>query len=514
MSRYLAGLLAASVLALPASAAERKLDPDACAKAVAPYLDEQTFAVLHVDLTAIDVDALAAKAAAMLKKDVAALPVPRKQLAATVQALTDAGARDVYVVFSLADMPERSPFLVLPLPKDVTSLRVEAIMSAMDPWHEYGFLNLGRIGEAQVFAGEQATFQRLHDLKPTAFPELAKAFAAADSGLAQLAVFPPKDAGKIIDSIMPTLPAEVGGGSSKVLSHGFRWAAVGFDAPKLKLNVVIQAADNDSAKALLDLLKRTYAAVGKSKEVQEVLPNSDKLSQLLTPQVADDRLTVTLDDEALTAALRPLLPKAQEASDQARSANKLRQLAIAAQDYLDVNSHFPATAAYDKSGKPLLSWRVQLLPWLGEEKLYKEFHLDEPWDSDHNKKLIARMPDVFRAPTADPKLAADGKTTYLAPVGDATMFPAGRGVRISEVTDGTSSTILFVEADDDHAVVWTAPDDLAYDSKEPTKGLGGHFHGWFMAAFADGDAHFLKTDDKDNIRALFTRNGGEVVKLP
>ena len=195
--------------------------------------------------------------------------------------------------------------------------------------------------------------------------------------------------------------------------------------------------------------------------------------------------------------------------------NKLRQLALASLSYMDAHQTYPAAYSTDKAGKPLLSWRVHLLPFVGEEKLYKEFHLDEPWDSEHNKKLIARMPDVFRAPAADPKLAADGKTTYLAPVGEATMFPGPRGVRIAEVTDGTSNTILFVEADDDHAVTWTAPDDLAYDPKEPMKGLGGHYHGGFLAAFADGDAHFLqKSDDKDNIRALFTRNGGEVVKLP
>ena len=117
---------------------------------------------------------------------------------------------------------------------------------------------------------------------------------------------------------MPTLPAEVGGGSSRVLSHGFRWAAIGLDAPKLKLNVTIQASDADLAKTLLDLLQKTYAAVGKSKEVREAVPNFDKLAELLTPKVADDRLTLSLDEEALTGAIRPLLPQAEEASDRVR----------------------------------------------------------------------------------------------------------------------------------------------------------------------------------------------------
>ena len=152
-----------------------------------------------------------------------------------------------------------------------------------------------------MFAEEQATLNRLKDLKPTTLPEVAKAFAASGGGLAQLAIFPPKDAAQVLDSVMPTLPAEVGGGSSRVLSHGFLWAAVGFDAPKLKLNVTVQAADADAAKTLLDLLKKTYAAVGKSKEVREAVPTFDALTELLTPKIADDKLTLTLDDKALRA---------------------------------------------------------------------------------------------------------------------------------------------------------------------------------------------------------------------
>ncbi len=520
MSRIIAFALAASTLALPANAAERKFDPDACAKAVAPYLDDSTFAVLHVDLTAVDVDALAAKASDLAKAG-GALPIPRKELAASVKGLTDAGARDVYIVASLSDVPERPPFTVIPLEKDADAKQLAAKLSppGAPALHSYGSYwepyHYDVIGGALVGGGEP-TLQRLRALKPSDRSELAKAFAAAGGGLAQLAVFPPKDAAKVLDGVMPTLPAEVGGGSSKVLSHGFRWAAVGLHAPKLKLNFTIQAADADSAQALLDLLKKTYAAVGKSKEVRAFVPNFDKLTELLTPKVADDRLRLTLDEEELTGAIRPLLPNAEEASDQVRSSNKLRQLAQASLNYMDDHQTFPAAYSTDKAGKPLLSWRVHLLPYLGETELYKEFHLNEPWDSEHNKKLIARMPDVFRAPAADPKLAAAGKTIYLAPVGDATMFPSGgRGVRLAEVTDGLANTILFVEADDDQAVPWTAPDDLAYDAKAPTKGLGGHFHGGFLAVFADGDAHFIpKSDDKDNVRALFMRNGGEVVKVP
>jgi hypothetical protein len=83
---------------------------------------------------------------------------------------------------------------------------------------------------------------------------------------------------------------------------------------------------------------------------------------------------------------------------QSPGSENLKQLGTALHAYHDKFGHFPPAASYDLQGKPLLSWRVHLLPFLGEDKLYQEFHLNEPWDSDHNKKLLSRMPAVYRTP--------------------------------------------------------------------------------------------------------------------
>src|SRR5262249_3525017 len=153
-------------------------------------------------------------------------------------------------------------------------------------------------------------------------------------------------------------------------------------------------------------------------------------------------------------------------------------------DYESKYGRFPASASYDNKGKKLLSWRVLLLPFLGEEKLYKEFKLDEPWDSAHNKKLIARMPAVYRP--ADAKLAGQFRTTYLAPVGKDLVFEGTTGLRVADIGDGARSTIMLVDADDDRAVVWTRPDDLAYDPKQPARGLAARHNGRFLVGLADG----------------------------
>jgi prepilin-type processing-associated H-X9-DG protein len=67
------------------------------------------------------------------------------------------------------------------------------------------------------------------------------------------------------------------------------------------------------------------------------------------------------------------------------------------------------------------------------------------------------------------------------------------------------------------AVPWTKPDDLPFDPGAAASffGAGSSHPGGFNAALADGSVRFVKTTTSpDVIRALITRNGGEVVALP
>src|SRR5205823_13461834 len=107
-----------------------------------------------------------------------------------------------------------------------------------------------------------------------------------------------------------------------------------------------------------------------------------------------------------------------------RSLKNLKAIMIAMHSYHDANGKFPADIT-DKAGKPLLSWRVELLPYLEEDKLYKEFQRDEPWDSPHNFKLLAKMPDVYRV-AFDPKDATHTYYQRFAITGVAPDGPAGR----------------------------------------------------------------------------------------
>lgn len=118
------------------------------------------------------------------------------------------------------------------------------------------------------------------------------------------------------------------------------------------------------------------------------------------------------------------------------------------------------------------------------------------------------MPGVYRCPAS--KLDKPGWTTYLVPVGEGTVFSAPEGRRLQDITDGTSKTILAVDASDESAVPWTKPDDWRFQAEQPTKGLFGHYDYGFVAAFCDGSVRVIsKSADMGHVRAAFTERGGE-----
>lgn len=198
-------------------------------------------------------------------------------------------------------------------------------------------------------------------------------------------------------------------------------------------------------------------------------------------------------------------------------ANSMRKIGLAMHSFVDTYRHFPPTPVKAPSpngkGVPNLSWRVHLLPYLGEEKLFSQFKLDEPWDSPNNRALIHRMPPIFAA--ADPASAQQGKTRFVRPFHSEAIYSSKqRGTSFREITDGLTNTILLLVADEDQSVVWTRPDDLEIDMQQPLKGWEQGIHSELIVLLADGSLLPLqRSTSHDQIRALLSRGGGEVVSV-
>ena len=195
------------------------------------------------------------------------------------------------------------------------------------------------------------------------------------------------------------------------------------------------------------------------------------------------------------------------------SMQNLRQVGIALNNYVSAMGRFPTQSTNKRDSKKGLSWRVAILPYLDENVLYGKFNKNEPWDSPTNIKLLRQMPSVFKSPGGSDE---PGITNYLAVVSDRSIIVNGkRGSRMQDIRDGTSRTLLVVEADDSEAVEWTKPDDLEWDYDNPAQGLGGIWPGGqFLGVFADGHTQRLSvTIGNDGLIGIFTRNGGERVNL-
>lgn len=249
------------------------------------------------------------------------------------------------------------------------------------------------------------------------------------------------------------------------------------------------------------------SAIGDSlTAVKEFLDNVEFASQGKTA-----RLVAEADAGSLPLMVGMLLPAVQSARAAARrtqSTNNLKQIALALHNYHDVYKRFPPPVVVGPDGKTTHSWRVAILPFVDQVSLYDQYRLDEPWDSENNLKILKQMPPVFRHPNE-----AAGSTTscYFALTGKNTGLGEGSdGIRIRDIIDGTSNTILVVEAR--REIPWTKPDDIEYAADKPLPKFGGFNPGVWLGALADGSVKtFAAAIEEKTLRALISRDGREVI---
>ena len=170
------------------------------------------------------------------------------------------------------------------------------------------------------------------------------------------------------------------------------------------MRLVIQSEDQQVAGALRDKIGDILQLVSRNPAVKQLYPKLEGSTKVLVPEVKGDRLTLLLDEQngnlaTLLSVVSLPAVKASHSAARRMSANNLKQLAIAMHNFHDVYKQLPSEAIFDKNGSPLLSWRVHILPFIKQRELYEQFHLDEPWDSEHNRKLIARS----RRPISRPR---------------------------------------------------------------------------------------------------------------
>jgi hypothetical protein len=264
----------------------------------------------------------------------------------------------------------------------------------------------------------------------------------------------------------------------------------------LKQNMLDGVDDEDERKMAISM----YELGAKALEELEFTQDGAKVNVGLIEFLSTQEIATKLGPVIASSSSGP------KPSTSAQEKNNLRQIGLALHNYHSANNKLPADVV-DKDGKPLLSWRIELLPYLEAEPLYKEIKRDEPWDSEQNKKLWGKMPAVFM--TRDLKSAADGKTCWLAVKGKGFAWEPGRETTFAQIVDGLSNTVAVVKVSESAAVDWMKPDDLDFDPGDPTAKLADRA-GKFLALVFDGSTKNISL--KAKIAAWFTIAGGEMIE--
>ncbi|HVJ79819.1 MAG TPA: DUF1559 domain-containing protein, partial [Planctomycetia bacterium] len=341
-----------------------------------------------------------------------------------------------------------------------------------------------------VYFGSKSGWENLSNGKHGEGAEtlLARVERAIPGPLAAVARLP-EDQRKVFEEISPQLPAALGGGSTAALFEGLDSLQVSLVAgERPALVATIHGRDEAAAKRIDEVVAKGLAAArAMPADRMPGLPAAKAMLDSLKPKLAEGRVELAIDlaDPSVLGAIKALSEKRSESVRRNVITNDLKHVALAMHNYYDVHKSFPPGATVDKAGKPLLSWRVHLLPYLEQNELYKQFKLDEPWDGGHNRKLIEKMPAVF----AGFGTGKEGKTTILGIVGAGGFFPKpGAGIRIDDIKDGTSNTIMCVAAPAAQAIVWTKPDELSLGDAALLEKLGTRH---VLAAFGDGSVQTI-----------------------
>ena len=203
----------------------------------------------------------------------------------------------------------------------------------------------------------------------------------------------------------------------------------------------------------------------------------------------------------------------------------LQQIALGVEAYHVRHGCFPPAYLSDADGKPAHSWRVLILPYLGEKVLYDKYDFSEPWDGPNNRRLAGLMPRLYVCPGS---LSYDAATTsYLAVVGPKTAWPGINSVKEGDIADAADSTILLVEVENS-GVHWMQPKDLSFGqacrgvNSGSTPGISSPHvwpKGYFYqdtdgagVAFVDSNVQFLSEEvSPKTIQAMLTIDGGEII---
>ncbi|MGL4419716.1 MAG: DUF1559 domain-containing protein [Gemmataceae bacterium] len=209
------------------------------------------------------------------------------------------------------------------------------------------------------------------------------------------------------------------------------------------------------------------------------------------------------------ALMLPAISKVRQAAARNQNQNNMKMLGLGMHNFNDTMNGMPGPFAVDEKGqvKQGLSFRVSLLPYIEQDATYRQFDLNQPWNNARNTTAANTIIKQYNFPGDPPST----QTPYRIFHGGGAMFETdGKMVKITSITDGTSNTIMMIEATD--TVNWAEPKELPYSATTPLPPLGHKGAPTYSALFADGSVRTIqKTLSEATLRLLITKADGMVI---
>jgi len=481
-------------------------DPKSAAKRVAPLVNDQTFVFVRVDLKNAELEPFL-KLLAPVFPDAQQHKQMVSEATQIQEVYLDQKCDELVILYGMEDAGEE-PVLIAPT----------SFVRNLPPKFSLDFPESQVVGGNRLL-GRKRSIDRYMNRKPSPRADLSAAVAGFGDGVIQVVLFPGKDARRTVSEISPQLPRELGGGPVNAITNGFSWASIeiGGKSP-YPMKVTIQCTNDAAATKLLDVIQKGMG-LGKGLELGrdgEPLAAAfaqayPKLVEWVTPKRTGSRLVIEQDLEPRIVELSKMMPKPDPASTHRRfTQNNMKQIGLALHNYVDVMGRFPSNIV-DAKGKPILSWRVELLPYIEQNVLYQQIDRKLAWNEGKNKTVSEVHISTFSSTPNDGK-TMPAKTRFLAPKSKDGILYAEKPAKITDIPDGTSNTLFFVQVNEDQAKNWMEPDDWEPNAKDILKGVLDEKLGGFNASYSDGSVRFIKKEfGAKYLKALITRAGGEVV---
>ena len=274
-------------------------------RALRPCIDDQTFAVVHVDLARLDLDVLTVYAVNLAKKHAGAdvakrieadLSRIRAGAGPRLKGLAKAGARDIFLVFSMYDFPYFFAAIPIPPNADPAALHeyVQNLAKDFSPQH-----GATHVSGKLIMAGLNPTVTRLKTISPVQLPILEAGLQVCADKTAKVVLFPSSDQRRVLAEMIPAIPAESVTVQPTTIGRDLQWAALGFDGPpSISLSLTIQSPNSESAGRMLTLVKGLYALAAQHPDARRLIPDLDRILERLTPRRQGERLSLQIDSDA------------------------------------------------------------------------------------------------------------------------------------------------------------------------------------------------------------------------